>query len=143
MRGTRTGWRRTLLALGAVGSLVLLVAPVGGVASTSLECRFQGPGYPKLGRHSKPGNKYGVFVRRSLTCDEARAVARRGTKTANPGPFRPFTLQGGWSCLSWSPGFVATVIAGQCVKPGTRALVNWSPICDSRDRSCSTLRRSP
>jgi hypothetical protein len=133
--------RRSLLALGVVCCLVLLVAPVGGVASTSLECRFVGPGYPKLGRHSKPGNKYGVFVRRSLTCDEARAVARRGTKTTNPGALRPFTMEGGWSCLSWSPPFVGNVIAGQCVKPGSRALVNWSPVCDSRDRSCSTLRR--
>jgi hypothetical protein len=124
-----------------VALVAVLVAPSGSVASGTLTCTFQGPGYPKLGRHSKPGNKYAVFVRRALTCDEARAIARRGTKTANPGTFRPFRMEGGWSCLSWSPGFVSNVIAGQCVKPGSRALVNWSPVCDSRDSSCSTLRR--
>jgi hypothetical protein len=124
-----------------VALVTLLAAPAGGVASDALSCTFQGPGYPKLGRHSKPGNKYGVVFRRALTCDEARAIARRGTKTANPGTFRTFRLEGGWSCLSWSPPFVGNVVAGQCTKPGSRALVNWSPVCDTRDSGCSNLRR--
>jgi hypothetical protein len=139
--GVRRAWSRGAILLAIATGVALLAAPASGVAADALECTFRGPGYPKLGRHSKPGNLYVAFIKRSLTCDEARAVARRGTKTANPGPFRPFEMAGGWSCVSFSPGFTSKVVAGQCSLPGTRKLVNWSPVCEQSDSACKNLRR--
>jgi hypothetical protein len=132
-------WRRCALTAILAVCAAMLLAP-GGSASHAFDCKFQSLQYPKLGRHSKPGTLYAVFIRRSLTCDDARATARRGTKTENPGPLRPFKM-GPWSCLSFSPAFASKVIAGQCVQPGTRKLVNWSPVCEHGDNSCNTLRR--
>lgn len=140
LAGRLITWRRGALAMALAACFVVLVMPTGGTASSTLDCTFRSLEYPKLGRHSKPGNTYVVFIKRSLTCDDARAVARRGTKTANPGPFRAFEL-GAWSCMSFSPGFTAKVIAGQCAMPGTRKLVNWAPVCEHGDNACNNLRR--
>jgi hypothetical protein len=145
MSSAKTGSaaRRAVLAI-ALGTLLVLVAaqaPAASVASDSLSCTFRGPGYPSLGKRSNPGNNYVVFIKRSLTCDEAKTVALRGARTANPGPFATFRLNGGWSCFSFSPASVGRVIAGQCWKPGTRALLNWSPACNPADRACSNLRK--
>ncbi len=129
--------------IGSVIAVMLVAAGAGSaLASSDLSCLFTGPRYPALDSTSRPGSRYAVFIRRQLTCDEARSVALRGARSANPGPFRPFNLSGGWQCLSWSPPSVRKVIAGQCVKPGSRALVNWSPACDpSASRACKNLRR--
>jgi hypothetical protein len=138
---TRCAARRAAIAIVVGTLLVLLAAPSASVASSSLSCSFRGPGYPALGKRSLPGNNYIVFIKRSLTCDEAKTVALRGTRTSNPGPFATFRLNGGWSCFSFSPAYVGNVIAGQCWKPGTRALLNWSPACNPADRACSNLRK--
>lgn len=123
---------------------VLASAPpaTAGPAATALDCFFSGPRYPALSPSSRPGSRYVVFIRRRLTCDEARSVALRGTRSPNPGPFRPFTLTGGWQCVSWAPPTLGKIIAGQCTKPGSGALVNWSPACDpDASRACKNLRR--
>jgi hypothetical protein len=141
MRGDRTtAWRRRALGLALGTAVALLAVPTAGIASSALDCRFRGPGYPALDRNSRPSDRYVVFITRSLTCDEARTVARRGTKTANPGPFLTFTM-GDWRCFSFSPKFVEKVVAGQCVKPGTRELLNWAPACTSDSTACKNLRR--
>jgi hypothetical protein len=132
--------RRLLVA--AVVITCLAIAP-SAISSPTLSCSFNGPTYPKLSRHSLPGNYYVVFIRRRLTCDEAKTVALRATNKPNPGAFRPFTLPGGWSCVSMSPPVARRTVAGQCTKPGPGALVNWSPACDPDDsRPCTSLRRT-
>lgn len=129
----------------AAAVVLVTLASVQAMTAAGAEprCRFRGPMYPALDARSKPGNLYEVFIKRSLTCDEARSVALRGTRKGNPGPFRPFPLVGGWSCLSFAPPRVGKVMAGQCVKPGSRALVNWLPVCDPARPACKNLRREP
>lgn len=110
--------------------------------SGAASCTFRGPEYPALGRAGKPGNLYLVFIRRRVTCDEARTIALRATQKRNPGPFATFAMPGGWQvCLSFAPSRVSRVIAGQCVKPGSGALVNWAPACDTTQAACKNLRK--
>ncbi|MGH3126706.1 MAG: hypothetical protein ACRDPX_02185 [Gaiellaceae bacterium] len=134
-----TRWALLAVVLSAAAVAMLGSAGTGEAGSSQFECRFQGPRYPALTRTSRPGSTYVVFIRRQLTCDEARSVARRGTGTLNPGRFRSFTLRGGWICMSFAPAGNGKVLAGQCAKPGSRALVNWLPICES-GKPCKNLR---
>jgi hypothetical protein len=129
-----------VVALAAAGAL--LASSGAGSASTTIECRFTGPGYPSLTPTSRPANTYVVFVKRQLTCDQARTIARRGTKTPNPGPLRTFHLPDGWGCVSFAPRTPGNgkVLAGQCTRQGGQ-LVNWLPICE-QNQPCKKLRRS-
>lgn len=139
--------KRPILAL----SMLLLVAaallvsgagasPVRGGSADALDCTFRGPGYPALTPTSRPGSLYAVFIRRQLTCDQARTIARRGTKTPNPGPLARFQLPDGWSCLSFAParGGNGKALAGQCMRQSQ--LVSWLPICE-QGRPCTKLVR--
>lgn len=134
-------WGLLVAALSAAVIAMVGATGTGAAAPGVFDCRFQGPRYPALTRTSRPGSLYVVFIRRQLTCDEARSVARRGTGTLNPGPFTSFTLRGGWICTSFAPATGnGKVLAGQCVKPGSRALVNWLPICE-QGKPCKNLKR--
>jgi hypothetical protein len=137
--GITVRWAIVAAAMAAAVSLAVSASP-GTAAPSEFSCTFQGPRYPALTRTARPGSLYVVFIRRQLTCDEARSVARRGTGTVNPGAFRSFTLRGGWSCLSFAPAGNGKVLAGQCAKPGSGALVNWLPFCEPR-KPCKNLRR--
>ena len=131
--------RSALAALVVLG--VLAAAQAATAGDQAERCRFRGPTYPSLDEHSRAGNLYTVLTRRALTCDEARSIGLRGARTPNPGPFRSFTLPGGWVCLSFAPVKSAKVMAGQCAKPGSRALANWLPVCDPARPACKNLRR--
>lgn len=131
---------RWCLAGALLGVALTAFAPVGGAASSPLDCTFRSVQYPKLNPTARPGSLYAVFIRRQLTCDEARTVARRGTKTSNPGKLKTFALPGGWRCVSLAPLEPGNgkVLAGQCLKaPGK--IVNWVPVCAPRT-PCTNLR---
>lgn len=134
----------TLFVAGAA-LVVWLFLAVGSTPSAAapavFDCTFNGPRYPALTQTSRPGRLYVVWIRRQLTCDEARSVARRGSGTVNPGKFRSFEVSGGWTCMSLAPDVGnGKVLAGQCARPDRGELVNWLPMCEPR-KPCKKLKR--